>query len=49
LQLIFFGILIISFFNEDTLETQAGLTFVVFFYILLSIGKEKKLLTGKTP
>lgn len=41
LQLIFFAIIIFSFFNEDTLETQAGLTFFVFFYILLSFGKEK--------
>lgn len=43
LQLIFLGIMLISFFNEDTLETQAGLTFVVFFYILFSIGKEKRM------
>ncbi len=37
---IFFSIVIISFFNEDTLETQAGLTFVVFFYTLFTFAGE---------
>jgi hypothetical protein len=43
---IFFAIAILSMFNEDTLETQAGITFFVFFYSLLLFGfknSEKKI------
>ncbi|MGQ9846907.1 MAG: O-antigen ligase family protein [Bacteroidales bacterium] len=39
LSLIFFLIVFISFFNEDTLETQAGITFVVYFYTLFAFSK----------
>ena len=41
LFLVFFFIVSLSFMNEDTLETQAGLTFFVFFYTLLLLAKEK--------
>jgi len=41
LPIIFFLIVLISFFNEDTLETQAGLTFVVFFYTLFAFAKRQ--------
>lgn len=40
LSIIFFLIVVISFLNEDTLETQAGLTFVVFFYTLFAFDKD---------
>ncbi len=40
---IFFSIAILSFTNEDTLETQAGLTFFVFFYTIFLFSKEKQI------
>lgn len=53
LAIIFFCIVLISFFNEDTLETQAGLTFVVFFYTLFAFagnaGKTTKLPPPEPP
>jgi len=44
--LIFF-ISIISFLNEDTLETQAGITFVLFFYVIFVFGVDKKIYDTK--
>jgi len=41
LPIVFFLIVIISFLNEDTLETQAGLTFVVFFYTLFTFARKQ--------
>ena len=38
LFLVFFFIGIVSMLNEDTLETQAGVTFYSFFYALLLWG-----------
>ncbi|MCX7954466.1 MAG: O-antigen ligase family protein [Bacteroidales bacterium] len=38
LFVIFFTITLLSFLNEDTLETQAGVTFVVFYYVIFYIG-----------
>ena len=40
LYMVFFFIAVLSFFNEDTLETQAGITFFVFFYSILLFSKE---------
>jgi O-antigen ligase len=40
LFIVFFFIAVLSFFNEDTLETQAGITFFVFFYSILLFSKE---------
>jgi hypothetical protein len=37
-----FAICIISFLNEDTLETQAGVTFFSFFYTLFLVHGNKK-------
>ena len=41
LHLVFSTILIVSFFTEDTLETQAGVTLFAFFNSLLLVGVEK--------
>jgi len=38
---VFIIILFLSFLNEDTLETQAGITFFVFFYSIFSFGFKK--------
>jgi hypothetical protein len=38
---VFLAIALLSFINEDTLETQAGVTFFVFFYTLFLFSKEK--------
>jgi hypothetical protein len=45
LFLLFFTIAFISMFNEDTLETQAGVAFVAFFYplLLFSVPHEGKI------
>lgn len=37
----FLMIIILSFLNEDTLETQAGVTFAGFFYMLFVFGYKK--------
>jgi len=39
---ILFLIIIISFINEDTFETQAGVTFFIIFYSVFIFGKEKQ-------
>jgi len=39
--MVFFTIAFLSLMNEDTLETQAGATFFVFFYALLLWGRKK--------
>ncbi|MCC6691408.1 MAG: O-antigen ligase family protein [Bacteroidia bacterium] len=41
----FFLIAILSFLNEDTLETQPGLTFFAFFNALLLFGVKKEIVT----
>ncbi len=41
LYVTFFLIAILSMMNEDTLETQAGVTFYAFFNSLLLLGREK--------
>lgn len=38
---IFFFIMIISMFSDDTLETQAGVTLFAFFYSLLLFGRKQ--------
>ena len=38
----FFLLAIFSMFSDDTLETQAGVTFFAFFYALLLFGKQKQ-------
>jgi len=38
-----FIIILLSFVNEDTLETQAGVTFSTFFYALFLWGADRKL------
>ncbi|MBC8319402.1 MAG: O-antigen ligase family protein [Bacteroidetes bacterium] len=38
---IFFFIMIISMFSDDTLETQAGVTLFTFFYSILLFGRKK--------
>lgn len=38
---VFFLIAVLSFLNEDTLETQPGVTFFAFFNALLLFGREK--------
>ena len=38
---IFFIIMVISMFSDDTLETQAGVTLFAFFYSLLLFGRKK--------
>jgi len=38
---IFFIIMLISMFSDDTIETQAGVTLFVFFYSLLLFGRKK--------
>ncbi len=40
--LVFFSIAVISFLTEDTLETQAGVTFFAFFSALLLFGVRKE-------
>ncbi len=40
IRIAFLFIVLISFITEDTLETQAGVTFVVFFYSLFSFGMD---------
>lgn len=42
---IFIIISILSFINEDTLETQAGITFFVFFYTIFTFGFNSKSLS----
>jgi len=37
-----FAISVISFFNEDTLETQAGVTFFTFFYVFFMANKKPR-------
>ena len=39
---IFILIALVSFLNEDTLETQAGVTFFTFFYTLFMFGTSEK-------
>jgi len=45
LFLMFFAVAFISMFNEDTLETQAGVAFIAFFYplFLYAIPDEKRI------
>ncbi len=38
---IFFIIMIVSMFSDDTMETQAGVTLFAFFYSLLLFGRKK--------
>lgn len=45
--MIFIIIILLSFLNEDTLETQTGVTFFAFFYSIFLFGKNK-LTHGKT-
>jgi hypothetical protein len=45
--LIFILIVLVSFLNEDTLETQAGITFFTFFYSLLMFGISEDYLLSK--
>ncbi len=45
--MVFFIILLLSFLNEDTLETQTGVTLFSFFYSIFLFGKNK-LTDGKT-
>jgi hypothetical protein len=42
LPLIFLAIALISFVNEDTLETQAGVTFIILFYVLFAFGNREE-------
>ncbi len=42
LFLAFFVIVLISFLSEDTLETQVGVTFFVFFHCVLGMKKEEE-------
>ncbi len=42
LFIVFFIIAMISMLNEDTLETQTGVSFFIFFYALLMFAREKK-------
>ncbi len=39
--IVFFMIMFVSFFSDDTLETQAGATLFAFFYSLLLFGRKK--------
>ncbi len=39
--MIFFVIMLLSFLNEDTLETQTGVTLFSFFYMIFIFGKNK--------
>ncbi len=41
--LMIFIVIMLSFINEDTLETQAGVTFTAFFYSLFLWGASRKL------
>jgi hypothetical protein len=34
--------MLMSMFNEDTLETQAGVTFYIVFYTLFVFAKQEK-------
>ena len=38
--MVFFFIGMISMLNEDTLETQTGVSFFIFFYSLLMFARE---------
>lgn len=38
---VFFSIMIISMFSDDTLETQAGVTLFAFFYVFFLFGRKK--------
>jgi hypothetical protein len=40
--LIFYGIMLLSMFTDDTLETHAGVTLFAFFISLMLFGKEKR-------
>ncbi|MGC9341984.1 MAG: O-antigen ligase family protein, partial [Bacteroidales bacterium] len=42
LFIVFFFIALLSMLNEDTLETQTGVSFIMFFYCLFLFGREKK-------
>ncbi len=42
LFLVFFTIALLSWINEDTLETQTGVTFFALFYSLLLLGSTRK-------
>ncbi|MFP4691940.1 MAG: O-antigen ligase family protein [Bacteroidales bacterium] len=42
----FFVILMVSMINEDTIDTQAGLSFFVFFYTMLLFGRREKIELG---
>ncbi len=42
LFLVFFIIVLLSMLNEDTLETQTGVSFFIFFYSILLIGRGKR-------
>jgi hypothetical protein len=49
-DLVFLVIAALSMFNEDTLETHAGVSFIAFFAALLLFGREKPIKDGKhTP
>jgi hypothetical protein len=49
-DLVFLVIAALSMFNEDTLETHAGVSFIAFFAALLLYGREKHLIDDKqTP
>ena len=47
LFLVFFIIVLLSFINEDTLETQIGITFFSYFYSLFLFGSKLFLKEGK--
>jgi len=42
LFIVFFCIAFLSMLNEDTLETQTGVSFFIFFYALLLFGRKKQ-------
>jgi hypothetical protein len=44
----FFLLAVFSMLSDDTLETQAGVTFFAFFYAFLLFGKEKQNVLSKT-
>jgi O-antigen ligase len=44
---VFFIILLLSMTSEDTIESQAGLTFFVFFCALFLLGRKDEILSSK--
>jgi O-antigen ligase len=46
LFIVFFFIAFLSMLNEDTMETQTGVSFIMFFYSLFLFGREKKIRNG---